>query len=116
MNHLKAMIGSALVVTLLSLAPLAALGQSAPENLATPGSSSACRTEWSTQGSASAMDHTLSREIKRAWSEDKNATAAMAFQENGEIAMNEGKDGEAKQYFRAAEQELATLTSDHTVH
>jgi hypothetical protein len=55
------------------------------------------------------MDQNLSREIKQAWSEGKNATAAMAFQENGEIALNKGKDREARQYFAEAERELATL-------
>jgi hypothetical protein len=59
--------------------------------------------------SASVMDLNLSQNIKRAWSEGKNATAAMAFQENGEIAMSERKDREAKQYFGQAEREFATL-------
>jgi hypothetical protein len=59
--------------------------------------------------SASLMDQNLSREIKQAWSEGKNATAAMAFQENGEIALSEGRNNDAKQYFSAAEHELATL-------
>lgn len=61
--------------------------------------------------SASAMDQNLSRDIKQAWSEGKNATAAMSFQENGEIAMSEGRDREAKQYFGRAERELGTLQS-----
>jgi hypothetical protein len=55
------------------------------------------------------MDQNVSREIKSAWSKGKNATLAMSFRENGEIAMAEGKEKEAKQYFQAAEQELATL-------
>jgi hypothetical protein len=62
--------------------------------------------------SASLMDQNLSREIKQAWSEGKNATAAMAFQENGEIALSEGRNNEAKQYFSTAEHELATLQPD----
>lgn len=104
MDHLKAMVGSGLVLTVLSFAPLAAWGQSEPKNVA----------NWSTPDTASVMDQNLSRQIKQAWLEGENATAAMAFQENGEIAMNEGREGEAKQYFHAAEQELATLTPDHT--
>ena len=103
MNQLKAMVGSGLLLTMLSFAPLAAWSQSEPKNVA----------DWSTQDSASVMDQNVSREIKQAWLDGKNATAAMAFQENGEIAMNEGKEGEAKQYFHAAEEELATLTPDH---
>jgi hypothetical protein len=58
------------------------------------------------------MDQTVSREIKQAWSEGKNATAAMAFQENGEIAMGEGNEKQARQYFQAAEQELERLTPE----
>jgi hypothetical protein len=37
----------------------------------------------------------------------------MSFQENGEIAMNEGKEKEAREYFQAAEQELARLQPEH---
>jgi hypothetical protein len=55
------------------------------------------------------MDQRVSQEIKRAWSEGENAAATMAFQENGEIAMSEGTDREAKRYFSRAERELATL-------
>jgi hypothetical protein len=72
-------------------------------------SGSAYDTSWSPYDSASQMDQNVSHKIQRAWSEGKNATLAMSFQENGEIAMAEGKEKEAKQYFRAAEQELATL-------
>jgi hypothetical protein len=68
---------------------------------------------WFTSDSASVMDHTVSCDIKQAWSERKNATAAIAFQENVEIAMGEGKEKEAKQYFEAAEDELGTLEPEH---
>jgi hypothetical protein len=68
---------------------------------------------WSKSDSVSLMDRNVSREIKQAWSEGKNATAAMAFQENGEIAIGEGKEKDARQYFQSAESELATLKPEH---
>jgi hypothetical protein len=100
------MVGSGLVLTMLSFGSLAAWSQSEPKSVA----------DWSTHDTASVMDQNVSREIKQAWLDDKDATGAMAFQENGEIAMNEGKEREAKQYFHAAEEELATLTPEHTDH
>ena len=68
---------------------------------------------WSNSNSVSVMDQNVSRDIKHAWSEGKNASAAMAFQEHGEIAIGEGKEKEAKQYFEAAEKELGTLEPEH---
>jgi hypothetical protein len=59
------------------------------------------------------MDQKLSDEIKQAWSEGKNATLPMSFQENGEIAMSEGKEKEAIQYFQTAEQALGKLQPEH---
>jgi len=59
-----------------------------------------------TQDSASAMDRAVSRKIGQAWSEGKDASGAAAFQENGEIALAEGKRQQARQYF---EQALANL-------
>jgi hypothetical protein len=59
--------------------------------------------------SAPAMDQEVSRKISQAWSEDKDASGAEAFQENGEIALREGKEQEAKGYFQAALRELAGL-------
>jgi tetratricopeptide (TPR) repeat protein len=59
-----------------------------------------------TQDSASAMDQDVSRKIRQAWSEGKDASGAAAFQENGEIALAEGKQQQARQYF---EQALANL-------
>jgi hypothetical protein len=58
---------------------------------------------------ASAMDQEVSRRISQAWSEDKDASGAEAFQENGEIALREGKEQAAKGYFQAALRELAGL-------
>ena len=113
MNRLKNIVGSGLVLMLaLSLPP--AWSQTADNNDTHEHSSSgvAYSPASSVSESASVMDQNLSREIKKAWSEGKNATAAMAFQENGEIALSEGKDQEAKQYFSNAEQELATLQPD----
>jgi hypothetical protein len=37
----------------------------------------------------------------------------MSYQENGEIAMGEGREKEAKQYFQTAEQDLRTLQPEH---
>src|SRR5215469_889978 len=59
--------------------------------------------------SANAMDHQLANRISQAWSEGKDASGAVAFQENGEIALSEGKPEEARQYFKAAERELNGL-------
>jgi hypothetical protein len=59
-----------------------------------------------TQDSASATDQAVSRKIRQAWSEGKDASGAAAFQENGEIALGEGKQQQARQYF---EQALANL-------
>jgi hypothetical protein len=52
------------------------------------------------------MDQAVSRKIEQAWSEGKDASGAAAFQENGEIALGEGKWQQARQYF---EQALANL-------
>jgi hypothetical protein len=91
-----------------------AWGQSLPNSVAASGATGAYQNNWSTPDSAALMDLNLSSEIKQAWSEDKDATGAMAFQENGEIAMSEGKEEQAKQYFQAAERELGTLKPEHT--
>jgi hypothetical protein len=48
------------------------------------------------QDSASAMDQQVSRKITQAWSEGKDASGAAAFQENGEIALGEGKQQQAR--------------------
>jgi hypothetical protein len=101
MNYLKSSAGIGFALMLTFTAPVAS-GQ-VPKNVAASSSAD------STRDSASLMDQNVSREIKQAWSEGKNATLAMSFQENGEIAISEGKDKEARQYFQAAEQELRTL-------
>ncbi len=41
----------------------------------------------------------------------KDATGAVAFQDYGEIALNQGNEQEAKKQFHAAEQELAKIQS-----
>lgn len=61
------------------------------------------------EDSGFAVEQEVSREIKEAWAQGKDASGAAAFQENGEIALSEGREQEAKQYFRAAQQELARI-------
>jgi hypothetical protein len=109
MNSIKTIGGSGLMLVLTFGAPVAWC-QSVPKNVAASGSAEPVRD------TASLMDQNVSREIKEAWSEGKNATLAMSFQENGEIAMGEGKEREARQYFQAAEQELGTLQPERTSH
>lgn len=58
---------------------------------------------------ASDMDETLAREISQAWAENKDASGAVAFQENGEIAQSQGNDHQAIRYFQDAEHELGNL-------
>jgi hypothetical protein len=108
MNCLKNLAAGGLVLMMGLSAPLA-WGQTALSSSCPCNSASDYNKVSSANVSAAQMDEDLSRQIKQAWSEGKNATAAMAFQENGEIAMNEGKETTAKQYFHRAEQELATL-------
>jgi hypothetical protein len=55
------------------------------------------------------MDRNLARQIGQAWAEDKDARGAVAFQENGEIALSQGNEQQARHYFEEAEQELAHL-------
>jgi len=102
MNYLKASAGIGFALTLLFSTAIAS-GQPVSENL---GASGIGRPA---QDSAFLMDQKLYGEIKQAWSKGKNATLAMSFQENGEIAMSEGKERDARQYFQAAESELGTL-------
>lgn len=65
--------------------------------------------------SASAMDKEVTRQIDQAWAEHKDASGAAAFQENGEIALSEGRKQEAKEYFRKALDELARIgVAEHT--
>jgi hypothetical protein len=93
MNAIKTIPGSGLVLMLTCSAPIA-WGQSVSKIVAASGSAEF------TRDSASLMDQNVSREIKQAWSEGKNATLAMSFQENGEIAMGQGKEGKPKSIFR----------------
>jgi hypothetical protein len=62
-----------------------------------------------THDSASAMDQHVSHEITQAWSEGKDASGAAAFQENGEIALGEGKQQQARQYFEKALANLGAI-------
>jgi hypothetical protein len=111
MNFMKSIAGSSLALMLTFTAPVAR-GQSLPQNARGPAGVVGVSAAGPGHDSASVMDQNVSREIKQAWSEGKNATGAMAFQENGEIAMDEGKEKEARQYFQAAERELETLKPD----
>jgi hypothetical protein len=102
MNYLRASAGIGFALTLMFRAAVAS-DQPVSQNLGASG------TGRSDEDSAFLMDQKLYGEIKQAWSEGKNATLAMSFQENGEIAMGEGKEKEATQYFQTAEQELGKL-------
>jgi hypothetical protein len=57
------------------------------------------------------LDVDLSQKIGQAWSEDKDASGAVAFEENGEIALREGNKEEARRDFEAGEHELNGLRS-----
>jgi len=46
------------------------------------------------------MDQDVSRKIKEAWAQGKDASGANAFQENGEIALSEKKEQEPKKHFQ----------------
>lgn len=56
-----------------------------------------------------AFDMDVAQKISRAWAEDEDASGAVAFQENAEIVMSEGRTEEARHYFQAAEEELGRL-------
>jgi hypothetical protein len=113
MNCPKTIAGTGLALLLTFSAPIA-WGQSEPNGVSVFGATGSYNTAYSTNDTASQMDQNLSREIKQAWSQGKNATLAMSFQENGEIALGEGKEQQARQYFQAAEHELETLQPEHS--
>jgi hypothetical protein len=106
MNYLKTIAGNGVVLALTFTASVA-WGQSVPRYTTASGAIG------DRHDTASLMEQNISREIKQAWSDGKNATLAMSFQENGEIAMDEGKEEQARRYFRAAEQELRSLKPEH---
>jgi Tfp pilus assembly protein PilX len=106
MYSAKSLAASGLALMLTLGAPLA-WAQTAPGNGRTP--DSAYQSVSLTNENVTTMDQQVSRQIRQAWSEGKDATAAMAFQENAEIAMSDGKEKEAMQYLQAAERELQTL-------
>lgn len=61
--------------------------------------------------SAYMMDQDVSRKIRQAWSQGKDASGAAAFHENGQIALIQGNEQEAKGFFRSALNELNTLNA-----
>ena len=98
MNCLKTL-ASGCLAAILTIAP-AAWAQSMPQGK----TSVVSATE-----SADTMDQELAQKISQAWSEGKDASGAAAFQENGEIALSEGNQQQARRYFEAADRELARL-------
>ena len=113
MNCLKTIAGSSVALLLTFSAPIA-WGQSEPNGVSVFGATGSYNSAYSTNESGAQMDQNLSRQIKQAWSEGKDATLAMSFQENGEIALGEGRDEQAKQYFRAGAHALATPQPAHS--
>ena len=105
MKFLKTLTGGCLAA-ILTIAP-AVWAQSMPQ-----GKTSVV----STSASAETMDSELAQKISQAWSEGKDASGAAAFQENGEIALSEGNEREAKRYFESAEQELGRLHPVQSSH
>ena len=66
--------------------------------------------------SGAAMDRDVSREIKEAWSQGKDASGAAAFQENGEIALSEGNDNWRRHFSRMHSKIFAKLgASQNTI-
>jgi hypothetical protein len=104
MKNFKALAGASGLALLMAMS----FGLPATRALAqatTPGTA----TTVSATQSADQMDEDLARQISEAWSQGKDASGAVAFQENGEIAMSEGNDAQAQRDFQAAEQELARV-------
>ncbi len=99
MKSLKIFAGTSLAA-MLAISTTAVWAQATPQN--------ASLTVNSTQN-VDAMDQDLAQKISQAWSEGKDASGAVAFQENGEIALSEGNQQQARHYFEAAEHELASL-------
>jgi len=98
-NCLKKLAGSGLVLVL-AVSTATAWGQTMPQSTASTGSAT---------GNVDSMDQDVALKISQAWSEGKDASGAAAFQENGEIALSEGNQQQARRYFEAAERELARL-------
>jgi len=99
MKSLKLLAGTSLAA-MLAISTTAVWAQTMPQN--------ASLTVSSTRN-VDAMDQDLAQKISQAWSEGKDASGAVAFQENGEIALSEGNQQQARHYFEAAERELASL-------
>lgn len=103
MKCLKIFAGTSLAA-MLAVSTAAAWAQTTPQN--------ATLTVSSNQ-SVDEMDQDVAQKISQAWSEGKDASGAVAFQENGEIALSEGNQQQARHYLEAAEQELARLRPVH---
>ena len=99
MKSLKMLAGTGLAA-MLAVSTTSVWAQTTPQN--------ATLTVSSTQ-SVDTMDQDIAQKISQAWSEGKDASGAVAFQENGEIALSEGNQQQARHYFEAAEHELARL-------
>jgi predicted negative regulator of RcsB-dependent stress response len=103
MNRGKKLAGTALAL-MLAVSPMvgaeAAWGQMTNRN-----TGSVVSTQESTDG----MDQQLAYDISHAWAENEDASGAVAFQENGEIALSQGDKQRARRNFEAAEKELAHL-------
>ncbi len=108
MNRVKKLAGTTLALMLAAspiIAASAAWGQKMPQNTGSAVNAS---------DRVDAMDQKLSYDISRAWSENEDASGAVAFQENGEVALSEGDQQRARGYFEAAEKELAHLKPSPT--
>jgi hypothetical protein len=102
-NSHKKMAGSSLALMLaiaFAIPATASWGQMAPRESGSVISASQ---------SVDVLDQEVAQKISQAWSEGKDASGAVAFQENGEIALSEGNQDQARRNFEAAEHELAHL-------
>ncbi|MGO9062466.1 MAG: hypothetical protein ACLQU2_34655 [Candidatus Binataceae bacterium] len=104
MKCLKMLAGTSLAA-ILALTTATVWAQTTPQN--------ATLTVSSNQ-SVDEIDQDVAQKISQAWSEGKDASGAVAFQENAEIAMSEGNQQQARHYLVAAEHELAQLRPVHT--
>jgi hypothetical protein len=103
MNLVKKFAGTAVALMLIAaptFSATAAWGQTMQRNAG---------SMVNTTESASDMDMSLAHRISQAWAENKDASGAVAFQENGEIALSDGNEQLARHYFEAAEENLAQL-------
>jgi len=99
MKSLKMVAGTSLAA-IVAISTAGVWAQTKPQNVALTVSS---------MQNVDTMDQHIAQKISQAWSEGKDASGASAFQENGEIALSEGNQQQARHYFEAAEHELARL-------